>query len=233
MRRAKDAGSYRGDAEDGKTAEKLAGNARRSRAIYPSAFDDGMNKRIEEVTAELQKTADDARATFGSLSSEQLNWKPAEKNWSIAQCFDHLLTTHSLYFPLFERLAARNVKQTSWESYSPLSGFFGRFLIKSMRPENEKKMKTTARAQPSSSEITGDIIERYGEHQRQLIEHLRKLPPDIDPARTIVTSPLAGFVTYSLHDCYTILAVHGPRHFNQAKRVMESDGFPETSGDDV
>jgi hypothetical protein len=61
-----------------------------------------------------------------------------------------------------------------------------------------------------------------------MIEHLRKLPPDLDPAKTIVTSPLMGLVTYSLDDCYTILAVHGPRHFNQAKRVMETDGFPKS-----
>ena len=185
-----------------------------------------MGERIEQVTAELQKSADDAQSTFGSLSKVQLNWKPSEKSWSIAQCFDHLITTHTLYFPLFEKLANGNVKQTSWENYSPLSGFFGRFLIKSLRPENVKKMKTTAKAYPSASEIDGDIIERYNEHQNQLIEHLRKLPADIDPAKTIVTSPLAGFVTYSLDDCYTILAVHGPRHFNQAKRVMESEGFP-------
>ena len=186
-----------------------------------------MKNDVSKVCSDLQQVADDARSTFGSLSVEQLNWKPAEKSWSIAQCFDHLITTHSLYFPLFERLAADEAKATSWESYSPLSGFFGRFLIKSLRPENEKKYKTTTKAYPSASEISGDIIERYCEHQAQLIEHLRKLPPDIDPAKTIVTSPLMGLVTYSLDDCYTILAVHGPRHFNQAKRVMETGGFPK------
>ena len=188
-----------------------------------------MNGRLEQVIGELQKSADDARSTFGSLSAEQLNWKPAEKSWSIAQCFDHLITTHSLYFPLLERLAAGDVKQTSWESYSPLSGFFGRYLIRSLRPENVKKMKTTPKAYPSSSEIGGDIIERYCKNQAQLIEHLRKLPPEIDTKKTFVTSPLLGLVTYSLDDCYTILAVHGPRHFNQAKRVMEADGFPKSA----
>src|SRR5688572_20924126 len=105
-----------------------------------------MRDRIEQVTSELQKTANDAKETFGSLSVEQLNWKPAEKSWSIAQCFDHLITTHSLYFPLFEKLSKGNGEQTFWESYSPLSGFFGRFLIKSLRPENQKKMKTTKKA---------------------------------------------------------------------------------------
>ena len=187
-----------------------------------------MSERVEQLTNELKKSADDAKATFGELNAEQLNWKPAPKSWSIAQCFEHLITTHSLYFPLFEKLASGNVKQSVWESYSPLSGFFGRFLIKSLRPENAKPMKTTSKAYPSASEISGEIIDRYVEHQSQMIDAIKKLPSDIDPAKKIVTSPLMGLVTYSLADCYEILAVHGPRHFNQAKRVMESERFPKS-----
>jgi uncharacterized damage-inducible protein DinB len=185
-----------------------------------------MKNDVSKVCADLQQVADDARSTFGTLSAEQLNWKPAEKSWSIAQCFDHLITTHSLYFPLFERLANGDLKASVWEKISPLSGFFGRFLIKSLRPENAKKMKTTSKAYPSSSAIDGDIIERYWKHQDELIEAIRKVPSDIDAEKTIVTSPLMGLVTYSLDDCYTILVVHGPRHFNQAKHVMENQAFP-------
>lgn len=190
-----------------------------------------MSERIEWVTNELRKSADDAKTTFNSLTPEQLNWKPAPKGWSIAQCFDHLITTHGLYFPLFEKMANGDAKQTFWESYSPLSGFFGRFLIKSLRPENVKPMKTTAKAFPSLSEIGGDIIDRYVDHQNQMIEALKKLPANIDPKKTIVTSPLMGLVTYSLDDCYEILAVHGPRHFNQAKRVMENEAFPKAAAE--
>ncbi|HTH36748.1 MAG TPA: DinB family protein [Pyrinomonadaceae bacterium] len=185
-----------------------------------------MGRDKAEICSELQRVADEARSTFGSLSAVQLNWKSAEKAWSIAQCFDHLITTHSLYFPLFERLANGDVAPTFWERNSPLSGFFGRFLIKSLRPENTKKRKTTAKAEPSKSEIGGDIIQRYVEHQRQMIEHLESVPTNIDPMRTIVTSPLLGVVTYSLDDTYTILAVHSQRHLGQAERVLETEEFP-------
>jgi len=187
-----------------------------------------MNVRIDHVCNELRKVADDAMATFGPLSPAQLNWKPAPKSWSIAQCFDHLIVTHSLYLPLFERLASGEGRPTFWERYSPLSGFFGRFLIKSLRPDNVKPIKTISKAQPLSSEIGPDIIDRYVAHQNQMIEAIRKLPADGDAKKLIVTSPLMGLVTYNLDDCFEIIAVHGPRHFNQAKRVMENDGFPST-----
>jgi hypothetical protein len=186
-----------------------------------------MSERVTQVTADMAQVAVDAVTAFGGLSATQLNWKPAEKSWSIAQCFDHLITTHSLYFPEFERLAVGNVKMSLWEKASPFSGFFGWFLIKNLDPKNLKPMKTTAKAFPSESEIGGDIIDRFCEHQHQMIEHLQKLPTDIDHAKTIITSPLLGIVTYSLDDCFTVLVVHCQRHFNQALRVTESEGFPK------
>lgn len=184
-----------------------------------------MKNAISAICSDLKKTAD-ASAAFGSLTAEQLNWKPAEKSWSVAQCFDHVITAHSLYFPLFERLTEGKTAMSFWENYSPLSGYFGRFLIKNLDPKNPKKMKTTGKAQPLASEIDGDIIERFSEHQKQMIEHLQKLPTDIDPAKTIITSPLLGFVTYSLADALTFVPMHCQRHFAQAKPVMETEGFP-------
>jgi hypothetical protein len=98
-------------------------------------------------------------------------------------------------------------------------------LIKSTGPENPKKMKTSKKAYPSASEIGGDIVDRFRDHNRELAAHIGKISPELD-LRTVMTSPLAGFVTYSLDDCLTILVVHELRHLLQAKRVMKADGFP-------
>ena len=65
-----------------------------------------MSERVDAVTNELQQTAGNVRSSFGSLTRAQLNWRPAEKSWSVAQCLDHLIKTHSLYFPLFEEMAS-------------------------------------------------------------------------------------------------------------------------------
>ena len=185
-----------------------------------------MSEKIDSVTRELKAIADESVSLFGSLSGEQLNWQPAPKKWSVAQCFDHLITTHSLYFPLLEKLSAGGTKPTFWEKASPLSGFFGRFLIKSVDPVNVKPMKTTSKAFPSSSEIRGDIIDRFAEHQQKMADALNKLPKDIDLKGTIITSPLMSLVTYSIDDMLTVLGYHCRRHFNQASRVMDAPGFP-------
>ena len=185
-----------------------------------------MDERIREVTSALATVAAEATTRFGGLSSAQLNWKPAPDRWSVAQCFDHLITTHRLYLPLLRQLHAGAYRSSFWERRSPLSGFFGRLLIRSLQPENLKKMKTTSKAEPSASEIDGGIIERYRVHQDELITALHGIPAGVDPRTTIITSPLLSLITYSLDDCLTILVVHSQRHFGQAMRVTEAAGFP-------
>lgn len=185
-----------------------------------------MRDLIKNATTDLRQNAVDATNAFGGMSVEQLNWKPSEKGWSVAQCLDHLVVTHEQYLPIFEKLSSGEFGPTAWERISPLSGFFGRFLIKNLDPANMKPVKTTAKAMPSGSEIGGDIVTRYGRHQQEMIAAIEKFPADIDMS-TIITSPLMGLVTYSLADTLTFVPMHCTRHFLQAKRVSEAAGFPK------
>ena len=180
---------------------------------------------VRSVVDDLESISQDAADAFGNLTTVQLNWKSDAKSWSVAQCLDHLIVIDSLYFPLFEKLRRGKIENTFWQKISPFSGFFGRELIKRLSPEYEKKTKTSAKAMPSSSEYGGDIVERFREHQLELAGHIANISSDV-AGETIITSPLAGFVTYSLSDCVKVLVVHEQRHMLQAKRVMENEGFP-------
>jgi len=173
----------------------------------------------------LSQVGDDARSTFGALTNAQLNWTPEPKRWSVAQCFDHLIKTHSKYFPIFARLEAGDVQPSWWERSSPFSGFFGRLFISTLDPNNEKKRRTTPNAMPASSAIESDIIERFAAHQSEMIDHVRRFPATLDPD-IIITSPLLSIVTYPLDDVLVFLGLHCRRHFDQARRVMDSAAFP-------
>src|SRR5690606_29192550 len=67
--------------------------------------DTEMTRRVEEAASVLLLIADDARERFGGLTLEQLAWRPAPGSWSVAQCFDHLVRSHSDYLPRFRALA--------------------------------------------------------------------------------------------------------------------------------
>ena len=154
-----------------------------------------------------------------------MNWRPEPDRWSIALCFEHLIKIQTHYLPTLASLAAGTAEPTLWERVSPFSGLFGRLLIRSLDPGNKRKTRTAAKSEPSSSEIGADVIGRFGAHQAELVTHLRALPSELDPKRVVITSPLAGFVTYTLDDCMTILVVHGRRHFAQAERVSASQNI--------
>ena len=42
----------------------------------------------------------------------------------------------------------------------------------------------------------------------------------------IITSPVANLITLRISEAIGILIVHEQRHLNQAKAVMENNGFP-------
>ncbi len=68
------------------------------------------------------------------------------------------------------------------------------------------------------------MIVRFVRHQGEMAA-LMRATEGADLRRTIVTSPVA---TYSLLDAYRIVVAHERKHFEQARRVTEAEGFPQS-----
>lgn len=182
-----------------------------------------MNSRIESVISELTAAGDDARNAFGSLSSEQLNWKPSEKGWSVAQCLDHLIKSNVEFDDVWPKLHNGTRKSSFVESWSPLTGFWGRFLIKSLS-NDAKKFKAPSKSIVPPSDIEPGIVERFVENIEFLNRNIARCDA-LDLKKTILTSPFLGIVTYNLDDAFSILVEHTKRHIRQAKRVTENEAF--------
>jgi hypothetical protein len=175
---------------------------------------------------ELAAVGREAQEVFGRLSAAQLNWKPSAGQWSVGQCFDHLIVTNQTFIPDIERVAAGTYKSSLWARVSPLSGFFAGFILKSLDPEKGRKTKAPRVFEPASSNVGADVIGRFAGHQLELAEKMRATA-GADLRRTMVTSPVSPVATYSLLDAYRIVVAHERKHFEQARRVTESEGFPE------
>ena len=180
---------------------------------------------LQQLKDDLQTIAGDTRNQFGKLSVEQLNWKPAADRWSVAQCFDHLLTGNAAYFPIFDSVISGQ-KQTRVVERLPLfPKVWGRLLIKSLDPKTTRKMKAPAGFQPSSSNIPGSIIDDFVAQQKRVSDSI-DATRNLEPERIVITSPAVSLVTYSLLDAFRIIVVHEKRHFQQAQRVTEEPLFP-------
>lgn len=185
-----------------------------------------LDMTLSELLGEAKSIAHDAQSTFGSLTAEQLNWKQAEDQWSVAQCLEHLIVTDRQMLEVFDR-TIKGTKQTNFIERLPiLPGLWGRMMVKVLVPGGKQKFKAPPSATPSSSTIDPQIVNQFIAHQ-QIVEEKLKAVENLNPEKLIITSPFAGFMTYSLLDAARIIVVHERRHMAQAERVMATDGFPK------
>lgn len=174
-----------------------------------------------------RKVPAEVRAEFGALRTDQLNWKPAADKWSVGQCFDHLLTSNSEYFPIFDRvLQGQKTSNTIWESLPGLPRFWGQMLIKSVSPDTARKQKAPKIFAPATSAVDAGIIPRFIDQQERVIGYLNTIT-DVDADRIIITSPVARVITYSLLDACRVIVAHEQRHILQARRVTQLPEFPK------
>ena len=183
-------------------------------------------EHLSSLISAASTIADETLAGFGGLSARQLNWKPSADQWSIAQCFDHLVTANASYFPIFDKVLSGEKKNTFWESFPWLPGFWGKMLIKAISPESTRKLKAPKIFHPSSSSVDAAIVRQFVDQQSQVISYM-KATEGLDVEKINISSPVTNFITYSLMDAYRIIITHERRHLLQARRVTAMDGFPD------
>lgn len=181
---------------------------------------------IERILKKGAEAREKVMESFNGLSSEQFNWKPSPKSWSMAQCLEHLVISDSVYFTTLQKIAEGKFKMTFWEKYSPFTKLFGLALRGQLEETGKRKMQTAMMLVPSYSDKSLDFIETYFSNLNKFLNHISNCT-NADLDKTIITSPIASFVTYSLRDAFQFLSQHEHRHINQAIRVKAEPGFPK------
>jgi hypothetical protein len=180
---------------------------------------------LTEIHRGIDAVSRDAEATFGGLMASQLNWKPAPSRWSVAQCFDHLIRINGLMLDGMARTLDPATPKALVQRVPGLPRVFGRIMIRSLSPSATRKLPAPASARPSTSDLGGDIIARFVEAQVTMRDRLRSFEHRA-PAETTMVSPFASMVAYSILDACRIIVAHERRHFEQARRVTQTPGFP-------
>ena len=179
-----------------------------------------------ELTDQLDSISNQVNQNFSSLNADQLNWKPSSEKWSIAQCLDHLFVANSKFIPLFDEILQNGYHPTWWQRFSPFSGFFGNSMVKSLGPIPKRKYKTPEIFRPSSSNIHGEILDKFQKQQQDLKTKFSSLLT-IEPDKMIIRSPVTKFITYSVQHALELIAGHEQRHVNQALAVLHHPNFPK------
>ena len=126
---------------------------------------------------------------FGALDARQLNWRPDATRWSVGQCFEHLLLANRLMFQAAKdalndtapRTILAALAGSTWRPGSDVDSLAG--------TEHDATVhRIVHEAQPATSDIAADIIQRFVEQHRDAVARVRALD-ERDAARTIMTSP--------------------------------------------
>ena len=180
---------------------------------------------LAQARTAVDDIARESRDTFGGLTARQLNWRPDDTRWGVAQCFDHLLTANRLMLQSAHSALDASQPRTIWQRLPVLPGLFGRLMLRSLTPTATRKLSAPSAARPGFSDLPDDIVRRFADQAQEAAAWMATLG-DARAARTNMASPFIRVVTYSVLDACRLMAAHDRRHFEQARRVMTSPGFP-------
>lgn len=168
--------------------------------------------QLDQVTAAF-------RDAFGTLSGEELNWKPDGETWSIAQNIDHLIVTNSTYFPIIRKIRQNNYEIPWIGRVDWICAWLGRTILNSVQPDRQKKMKTFPIWEPSVSDVSADIVHRFEKHQTAVKQMISECE-DLLRKKMVISSPANKFIVYKLETAFDIIVTHERRHLEQAREVF-------------
>lgn len=184
------------------------------------------NKYLQDLSVQIEQHIGEARSLFSSLNSLQINWKPDEKHWSIAQCFDHIIVSDQQYFNGIKKAIELTHGSGLSEKKPYRPGFFARWFIHSMKPGSWVKSKAPTIFQPSARTEGKKILDDFVRHEQELLVLIKKCDGwDLNTIK--IPSPVNAFFKFSLGECFSILVNHQRRHFQQAQRLGKLPAFPK------
>lgn len=169
---------------------------------------------------QIDKITNDFRQTFGTLTGEQINWRPNEQTWSIAQNIDHLMKINESYYPIIDAVKNGTYKMPFVGKINFIVQFFGNALFSAVQPNGRKKSKTFPIWEPNHSIELTEILDKFEKHQEGLKEQIRN-SEDLLAKGAVISSPANNNIVYKLEMAFDIIVAHEQRHFEQAKELLK------------
>lgn len=175
---------------------------------------------MKNWTSTLDDISRQALTEFGTLTNEQLNWKPNADTWSIAQNFEHLILVNETYYPVLGSLKAGTYKTPYIAKIGFMVSFLGKTVLNAVQPDRQKKMKTFPIWEPVTSNVNSDIIKRFQIHQDELKQKIKDAKELIERG-VVISSPANRNIVYKLETAFDIIVSHEQRHIEQSKELLK------------
>lgn len=159
------------------------------------------------------------------LTDAQVNWRPSDGRWSIAECMAHLVATARPYVGAIDRAVERGFARGLLGGREFHPGRIGRWLVAQMEPPPRRKMAAPGKIVPQRFESVMTLRRDYEHAHRDLIAAVRRAE-GLDLARVKFGSPIMPLLRQPLGTWLLFVAAHERRHLWQARQVRQEPGFP-------
>lgn len=175
-----------------------------------------MKPLVDQLATITKKFTD----TFGDLTETELNWKPADNKWSIAQNIQHIMLLNRSYFEKFDAIKQGNNKLP----FISRLNFFVKRSGSIIKPYTDPARKTTGKTfdiwAPENTQFPKSIIADFDVHQQLFAKYLEELEVFFN-RKTRIAYPGKLPLVFDLETACQLLVTHEERHFNQAKEVLD------------
>lgn len=180
---------------------------------------------VQAIARGLGANDQRCRDLVHGLSDEQLNWRPDERSWSIAQCLDHLNVANRIYLaPMLAGIEAARRKGAGRKG--PIRpGFLERLFVGNLEPPPKWKLPAPKKIVPASSKSKAEVMEEWRLAQDEA-RALLSASAGLDLNGTRFVNPFLPLVRFSVGTGFLVIAAHERRHLWQAERVKGDPRFP-------
>ncbi|MDX1636782.1 MAG: DinB family protein [Balneolaceae bacterium] len=171
--------------------------------------------------------ARDRAVDFGQpIDQELFLLRPSEHQWSIAECFSHLVTFGDRYLQTMQQgtEAVKSRAQPVDEDLPFPPRLLWKGVINLFAPPYRLKMKTVEPFSPNHkvSLKKASVLDRFVELQEQFIAMLEDTRTEgIHMDQVKVSNPILSFIKMTLSECFAVIEVHQRRHLWQAEQVYD------------
>ena len=180
---------------------------------------------IARFAAEMLAVRGEFLGLIEPLTAQQLNWRPSDGRWSIAECMAHLTAAGQAYIGAIDNAVERGRARgyLGGREYQP--GRVGRWLIAQMEPPPRRQMSAPKKIVPQRVESAAALRGAYEAMHHGLTAAVMNAE-GVDLSRVKVASPLMPLLRLPLGTWLGFLAAHERRHLWQARQVRQEPGFP-------
>lgn len=176
--------------------------------------------KTSKWTSQLDKNTHLFRDKFGKLDAKTLNFKPNPQTWSIAQNVEHIIKVNASYYNVIDAIRNGTYTTPMIAKIPLLPRLIGKIILKGVQPDRRRKVKTFPIWEPTESEISADVIERFSRDQDKL-KSLISSSRDLLNSGMVISSPAHRQVVYPLSTAFDIILAHEQRHFVQACLLLQ------------